>query len=114
MSAYMALHISNKAIVDHKDVTEPPLVLSWTTTANNLILTTAIHLPAIDCKQHLSILKGVLVEAKAASAKVNACWTKFLLHDEPTDATVDEVRYQIETNYPLFKIGQTSVTSPKK
>jgi hypothetical protein len=115
-AANQALRIANKTIVDHKDITKPPFILSRVTPNNSLILTTAIDQQAIDYEQYLGILKDALFEAKPVAARVNTRWTKFLLHSVPTYASLEEVRLQIETNYPLLKMGQTLrwLTSPEK
>ena len=102
-----AIRITNKTIVDHKDVMEPPFILSKTIPGNKLVLTTAINHQAIDYEQYLTVLNEALAEVEPVGASTNARWTKPLAHSVPTYATLGEVRCKIKTNYLQLKMGQT-------
>jgi hypothetical protein len=115
-SADAALKVANTAITDHKDITHPPFILSRITPSNALVLTTAITWEARAYEPYLGILMDALSDVKPVSARVNERWSKFLLHNVPTDAPLEQIRADFETNYPALKLGMTPrwLSTPEK
>ena len=83
---------------------------------NTLVLTTVPSHRGLDYEAYLGIIKDSLKELQPTGLRVNQRSTKFLLHNIPTAATPDDVRIQIEDNYPLLKLTETArwLTTPEK
>jgi hypothetical protein len=102
-----ALTMVNKAIVDHKDVHKPPFIRARFNLGGNLILTTGYSTCGLDYEAYLRIITDSLSSLGSCTGRINERWSKFVLHGIPTVATMDEVRDEIETNYPALRLAQT-------
>jgi hypothetical protein len=115
-AADRALQLINKTITNHSDISYPPFILANITATNNLIFTVAPQHLGISYEPYLGIFEDALHEFPIASSRISQRWTRFLIHGIPTVATPEDVRTEIETNYPSLRMGQTPrwLTSPER
>jgi hypothetical protein len=115
-AADRALQLINKTITNHSDISYPPFILANITATNNLIFTVAPQHLGISYEPYLGIFEDALHEFPIASSRISQRWTRFLIHGIPTMATPEDVRTEIETNYPSLRMGQTPrwLTSPER
>jgi hypothetical protein len=99
-AADYSLKLVNKAITESADITMPPFILARITSNNRIVLITnpttkvAIYMP------YLQILANATKCLKPVETKINECWSKFLLHNVPTNAKLSAVKAEIESTYP--------------
>jgi hypothetical protein len=104
--ANQALQAINKVIKESTDITQPPFILAHITSNNRLVLTTNPTTKASDYTPYLQIIANVTEQLKPTETRINERWTKFLLHNVPTNANLPAVRSEIEDTYPSLRLGQ--------
>jgi hypothetical protein len=104
--ADQALQAINKVIKESTDITQPPFTLARITSNNRLVLTTNPTTKASDYTPYLQIIANVTQQLKPTETRINERWTKFLLHNVPTNANLPAVRSEIEDTYPSLCLGQ--------
>jgi hypothetical protein len=67
---------------------------------------TFIHLIRPLSERDLQIIASVTQQLKPTETRINERWTKFLLHNVPTNANLPAVRSEIEDTYPSLRLGQ--------
>jgi hypothetical protein len=95
----------NQALIDHKDIKIPPF-LNARFSRNNFVLTTGLNHNNMDYEAYLPIICHTLTPLEKGTAHINERWTKFITHGVPTTATMDEILWDIETQYPNLKLAQ--------
>jgi hypothetical protein len=70
------------------------------------VLTTNPTTKASDYTPYLQIIANVTQQLKPTETRINEQWTKFLLHNVPTNANLPAVRSEIEDTYPSLRLGQ--------
>jgi hypothetical protein len=115
-AADRALQIINRTINNHTDIMHPPFILANISAANNLVFTVAPQYLSTNYEPYLGIFEDALHEFPIASSRISQRWTRFIVHGIPTTATPENVRTEIETTYPVLKMGQTPrwLTSPDR
>jgi hypothetical protein len=104
--ADQALQAINKVIKESTDITQPPFILARITSNNRLVLATNPTTKASDYTPYLQIIVNVTQQLKPTETRINERWTKFLLHNVPTNANLPAVRSEIEDTYPSLRLGQ--------
>jgi hypothetical protein len=104
--ADQALQAINKVIKESADITQPPFILARITSNNRIVLTTNLTTKASDYTPYLQIIANVTQQLKPTEPRINEHWTKFLLHNVPTNANLPAVRTEIEATYPSLRLGQ--------
>jgi hypothetical protein len=102
--ADQALQAINKVIKESTDITQPPFILAHITNNNRLVLTTNPTTKASDYTPYLQIITNAAQLLKLTETRINECWTKFLLHNVPTNADPPAVRSEIEDTYPSLRL----------
>jgi hypothetical protein len=74
--------------------------------ALNLVLTTGLHDNA-ELGEFLPVIIKALESIGPCTAKLSEPWTKFLLHGVPTDASLEDIREDVEQYCPNIQLGQT-------
>jgi hypothetical protein len=100
------LQAINRVIKESADITQPPFILAHITSNNRLVLTTNPTTKASDYTPYLQIIANVTQQLKPTETRINERWTKFLLHNVPTNANLPAVRSKIEDTYPSLRLGQ--------
>jgi hypothetical protein len=98
--ADQALQAINKVIKESADITQPPFILACITSNNRLVLTTNPTTKASEYTPYLQIIANITQQLKPTETRINERWTKFLLHNVPTNANLPAVRNEIEATYP--------------
>jgi hypothetical protein len=106
-AADRALQLINKTITNHSDISYPHFILANITATNNLIFTVAPQHLGISYEPYLGIFEDALHEFPISSSRISQRWIRFLVQGIPTTATPEDVRTEIETNYPSLRMGQT-------
>lgn len=107
MQADICLMKVNKAMINSKDITLPPFARARFSFTDQLILTTGFNHRGLDYESYLSIISQPLTYLGTPAARVRERWSKFLLHGVPTDTELETIRTDIETTYPMIRLGQT-------
>jgi hypothetical protein len=105
-TADQALQAINKVINESSDITQPPFILLCITSNNSLVLTTNPTTKAAAYTRYLQIIANATKCLKLVESRINECWTKFLLHNVPTNTNLSTVRSKIESTYPSLRLGQ--------
>jgi hypothetical protein len=105
-TADQALQAINKAINESADITQPPFILSRITSNNRLVLTTNPTTKAAAYAPYLQIIANAAKVLKPIESRINERWTKFLLHNVPTNANLATIRSEIESTYSSLCLGQ--------
>jgi hypothetical protein len=104
--ADQALQAINKIINESTDITQPPFILARITSNNRLVLTTNPTTKASEYTPYLQIIANVTSNLKPSETRINERWTKFLLHNVPTNANPTAIRNEIESTYPSLCLRQ--------
>jgi hypothetical protein len=104
--ANFALHKFNHIMGQSADITLPPFILARINKNNNLVLTTNPTTPATAYASYLPMLSAEINALHPMDPRVNGCWTKFLVHNVPTNAKLPDVKTEIETTYPSLRLAQ--------
>jgi hypothetical protein len=96
----------NYAIQNTAEIDQPPLILARITSNNKLVLMTNPTTPATAYTPYMPVLLNEIKTLKPTTGYLNSRWTKFLVHNVPTDAAPDSVGREIERAYPTLRLMQ--------
>jgi hypothetical protein len=102
-----ALRIFNSLIARSAEIDLPPFIFARTNSNNKLLLTTNYTTPAAAYKPYLQLLTNNMHRFEPTASKINTRWSKFLVHNIPTDAPPSVIKEQIELTYPTLRLVQT-------
>jgi hypothetical protein len=102
-----ALRIFNTIIVWSAEIDLPPFILARTNSNSKLVLTTNHTTPAAAYKPYLQLLTNRMERFTPTTSEINTRWSKFLVHNIPTDALPSVIKEQIELTYPTLHLAQT-------
>jgi hypothetical protein len=97
----------NSTIVRSAEIDLPPFIFARTTSNNKLVLTTNHTTPAAAYKPYLQLFTNQLTCFTPTAAEIKTRWSKFLVHNIPTNASPSVIQEQIELIYPALRLGQT-------
>jgi hypothetical protein len=103
--ATFALNRVNHIINTRTDITLPPFILTWITVNNRLVLTTNPTTPATAYASYLPMLSAEINALQPVDPRINGHWTKFLVHNVPTNAKLPDIKTEIETTYPSLHLA---------
>jgi hypothetical protein len=101
-----ALDRFNHTIRLSADITLPPFILTRINSNNRLVLTTNPTTPATAYASYLPMLSAEIKSLKPMDPRINGRWSKFLVHNVPTNANLPTVRGEIESTYPSLHLTQ--------
>jgi hypothetical protein len=104
--ATYALQRFNHIINTRSDITLPPFILARITSNNRLVLTTNPATPATAYASYLPMLSAEINALQPMDPRINGRWTKFLIHNVPTNAKRPDIKTEIETTYPSLRLAQ--------
>jgi hypothetical protein len=104
--ANYALNRFNYAIRTTAEIDQPPLILARINSNNKLVLMTNPTTPATAYIPYMAILLNEIKSLKPTIGHMNCRWTKFLVHNVPTDTTPEKIRLQIASTYPELRLAQ--------
>jgi hypothetical protein len=106
----------NQALADMKDIKVPPFFAARFSRNSNLVLTTGLNHNNMNYEAYLPIICHTLTPIGRCSAYINERWTKFIAHGVPTNANMEGIRQDIESQYSTLKLAQTPrwLTPPEK
>jgi hypothetical protein len=102
-----ALQIFNSLIARSAEIDLPPFIFARTNSNNKLVLTTNHTTPAAAYKPYLQLLTNNMHRFTPTASEINTRWSKFLVHNIPTDAPPLVIKEQIELTYPTLRLAQT-------
>jgi hypothetical protein len=105
LEAY-ALSRFNHTIRTSADINLLPFILARINSNNKLVLTTTLTTPATVYKPYLPMLATEIRALKPTDPRVNGRWSKFLVHNVPTNANLPLVKAEIESMYPSLHLAQ--------
>jgi hypothetical protein len=105
-AAVSALDRLNYAIRTTAERDQPPFILARITSNNKLVLTTNPTTPATAYTPYMPMLLNEIKPLNPTTGQLNSRWTKFLVHNVPTDAALDSVGCEIERTYPTLRLMQ--------
>jgi hypothetical protein len=103
--ATYALNKFNHIINTRTDITLPPFILARITHNNRLVLTTNPPTPATTYKSYILMLSAEITVLQPTDPCINGHWTKFLVHNIPTNAKLPGIKTEIETTYPSLHLA---------
>jgi hypothetical protein len=101
-----ALNRFNYAIGYSADITLLPFILTWINNNNKLVLTTNPTTLATAYASYLLMLTAEIKALKPMDPQINGCWSKFLVHNVPTNTNLPTVKAEIESTYPSLRLAQ--------
>jgi hypothetical protein len=101
-----ALNTFNHAIRHSADITQLPFILTRININNRLVLMTNPTTPATAYASCLLMLSAEIKSLKPADIRINRRWSKFLVHNIPTNAKLPAVKAEIESTYPSLRLAQ--------
>jgi hypothetical protein len=104
--ATYALQRFNHIINTRSDITLPPFILAQITNNNRLVLTTNPTTPATAYASYLPMLSAEINALQPMDPRINGCWTKFLIHNVPTNDKLPDIKTEIETMHPSLHLAQ--------
>jgi hypothetical protein len=104
--ATYALQRFNHIINTRSDITLPPFILAQITNNNRLVLTTNPTTPATAYASYLPMLSAKINTLQPIDPHINGYWTKFLIHNIPTNAKLPDIKTEIKTTYPSLHLAQ--------
>jgi hypothetical protein len=102
--ANFALHRFNHIIRQLANITLPPFILAQITRNNRLVLMTNPTTAATAYTSYLPMLSPEINTLYPMDPYINGCWTKFLIHNVPTNAKLPDIKAEIETTYPSLHL----------
>jgi hypothetical protein len=105
-AAFSALDHLNYAIQTTAKIDQPPFILARITSINKLMLMTNPTTPATTYTPYMPMLLHEIKPLNPTTRQLNSGWTKFLVHNIPTDAALDSIRHKIERTYPTLRLMQ--------
>jgi hypothetical protein len=103
--ATFALQRFNHIINTRTDITLPPFILARITLNNRLVLTTNPTTPATAYASYLPMLSAEINALQPVDPRINGHWTKFLVHNVPTNAKLPDIKTEIKTTYPSLHLA---------
>jgi hypothetical protein len=103
--ATYVLNKFNHIINTRTDITLLPFILARITHNNRLVLTTNPTTPATAYKSYIPMLSTEINVLQPTDPHINGCWTKFLVHNVPTNAKLPDIKTEIETTYPSLHLA---------
>jgi hypothetical protein len=85
----------NHIINTRTDITLPPFILARITSNNRLVLTTNPTTPATAYASYLPMLSAEMNTLQPTDPRINGHWTKFLVHNVPTNAKLPDIKTEI-------------------
>jgi hypothetical protein len=104
--ANYALKNINRIIRHSADITLPPFILAWINSNHKLVLTTNPTVPATAYATYLRMLTTDIKSLQPTDPRINERWSKFLVHNVPTNAKLSAVKTEIESTYPSLRLAQ--------
>jgi hypothetical protein len=95
--ATYALQRFNHIINTRSDITLPPFILARITSNSRLVLTTNPTTPATAYASYLPMLSAEINTLQPTDPRINGRWTKFLIHNVPTNTKLPDIKTEIET-----------------
>jgi hypothetical protein len=102
-----ALRVFNRLIVRSAEIDLPPFIFARTNSNNKLVLTTNHTTPAAAYKPYLQLLTNNMDRFTPTATEINTHWSKFLVHNIPTETSPSVIQEQIELFYPTLHLAQT-------
>jgi hypothetical protein len=103
--ATFTLQWFNHIINTRTDITLLPFILSQITVNNRLVLMTNPTTPATAYASYLLILSAEIHTLQPVDPHINGHWTKFLVHNVPTNTKLPDIETEIETTYPSLHLA---------
>jgi hypothetical protein len=104
--ADFALNRLNYQILHTAEITLPPLAFSRINSHNKIVLTTIPTTPASAYTPYMPMLLNQIKSLKPTEGNTNSRWTKFLVHNVPTYATLAQLKMFLEASYPTLQFMQ--------
>jgi hypothetical protein len=104
--ADFALNRLNYQILHTAEITLPPLAFSRINSHNKIVLTTIPTTPASAYTPYMPMLLNQIKSLKPTEGNTNSRWTKFLVHNVPTYATLTQLKMFLEASYPTLQFMQ--------
>jgi hypothetical protein len=104
--ANYALNRVNPVLKNSADITLPPFILARINSNSKLVLTTNPTIPATAYASCLLMLSAEIKSLKPTDIRINRRWSKFLVHNVPTNANLPAIKAEIETTYPSLRLAQ--------
>jgi hypothetical protein len=101
-----ALNRFNWLIHNTAEITQPPFALARINNHNKIVLTTNPSTPASAYTPYMPMLLNEIKSLKPTMGNTNSRWTKFLVHNIPTNSTPTEIKIALEANYPTLQLMQ--------
>jgi hypothetical protein len=101
-----ALNRFNWLIHNTAEITQPPFALARINSHNKIVLTTNPTIPASTYTPYMPMLLNEMKSLKPTTGNTNSRWTKFLVHNIPTDTTTAKLKILLEANYPTLQLMQ--------
>jgi hypothetical protein len=101
-----ALNRFNYVILHTAEITLPPFALARINSHNTLVLTTNPTTPASAYTPYMPMLLNEIKSLKPTTGNTNSRWTKFLIHNIPTNATPAQLKVLLEASYPTLQLMQ--------
>jgi hypothetical protein len=105
-TTHQTLQAINKTIKDTPDITQPPFILARITGNNRVVLTSNPTTNASAYEAYLPMIANAASNLNAVKTRINERWSKFLLHNVPTNTDLNVVRSEIEATYPSLCLGE--------
>jgi hypothetical protein len=87
------------------NITLPPFILTRIMHNNRLVLMTNPTTPATAYRSYLPMLSAEINALYPCNPSINGHWTKFLVHNVPTNAKLPDMKTEIETTYPSLYLA---------
>jgi hypothetical protein len=87
------------------DITLLPFILTQIIVNNRLVLTTNPTTPATAYVSYLLMLSTEINALQPVDPCINGYWTKFLVHNVPTNARLPDIKTEIKTTYPSLHLA---------
>jgi hypothetical protein len=100
-----ALNNINRIIRHSADITLPPFILARINSNNKLVITTNPTTPATAYVPYLRMLTTDIKSLQPTDPRINGRWSKFLVHNVPTNAKLPAIKTEIETTYPSLRLA---------
>jgi len=108
MIADLALRHVNSAIVNNKDVLDPPFICVRVTICGNIIFTTGNTQNKLIYEDYTTIITDALsYYGQCQKVEIGKRFSQFLLHGVPTHLSIPEISQSLSSNYPQLVQGQT-------
>jgi hypothetical protein len=96
----------NHIINQSADITLPTFVLTRINSNSKLVLMTNLTTPATAYASYLEMLSADIKALQPMDPRINGRWSKFLVHNVPTEADLRAIKTAIELTYPSLHLAQ--------